>query len=287
MAPDDAPSVTPADADLPAAGVRDDLIFDIGMNTCQDTDFYLKKGFRVVAVEADSQMCRAAEARYPAEVASGQLTVLNRAVSETRDPLVFYICHTESAWSTASPRLRDQWRRQGAEFSEIEVPGVTTADLLAEHGVPRYAKIDIEGFDLVCLRGFDPAAAPPFVSVEVDFYALDELIACAQALGYRRFVLVGQSGVEGQHAPADAREGRAVDYRFTRGCSGLFGEELAGPWMDAERLRAECRKVIQQYRFSGLLSRLERLPFLKTPADTLRHRALPLACDWYDVHAAR
>lgn len=30
-----------------------DLIFDIGANNGDDTAFYLKKGFRVVAIEAD------------------------------------------------------------------------------------------------------------------------------------------------------------------------------------------------------------------------------------------
>ena len=33
-------------------GRADDLIFDIGMHIGQDTEVYLKKGFRVVAVEA-------------------------------------------------------------------------------------------------------------------------------------------------------------------------------------------------------------------------------------------
>ena len=35
------------------SGVRKGLIFDIGMNNGNDTDFYLAKGFHVVAVEAN------------------------------------------------------------------------------------------------------------------------------------------------------------------------------------------------------------------------------------------
>ena len=30
-----------------------DLIFDVGCNNGDDTDFYLRKGFRVVAIDAD------------------------------------------------------------------------------------------------------------------------------------------------------------------------------------------------------------------------------------------
>ena len=33
------------------------LIFDVGCNDGQDSDFYLKKGFRVVAVEANPALC--------------------------------------------------------------------------------------------------------------------------------------------------------------------------------------------------------------------------------------
>ena len=36
------------------------LIFDIGMHIGQDTEFYLKKGFRVVAIEADPTLAEAA-----------------------------------------------------------------------------------------------------------------------------------------------------------------------------------------------------------------------------------
>ena len=32
---------------------QDDLIFDVGLHRGEDTEFYLKKGFRVVAFEAN------------------------------------------------------------------------------------------------------------------------------------------------------------------------------------------------------------------------------------------
>ena len=31
---------------------EDDLIYDVGMHRAEDTEFYLAKGFRVIAVEA-------------------------------------------------------------------------------------------------------------------------------------------------------------------------------------------------------------------------------------------
>lgn len=266
---------------------RNDLVFDIGMNICEDTDFYLRKGFRVVAVEANPAACASAEEQYPSEIASGQLTVLNRAISDNDAPLLFFVCKTMSAWSTASPKLRDQWAQRGAVFEDIEVPAITSADLVRDYGIPRYAKIDIEGFDLICLEGFQAAqAAPDYVSVEVDFYAIDRMLDALSKLGYRRFALVGQAGIEGQHAPETAKEGRSFPYVFNRGCSGLFGEELPNAWADRAKVRSQCSKIVRQYRLASLLARAKTLPALEDAIDRLAAQSFPLARDWYDIHAS-
>jgi predicted RNA methylase len=46
---------------LPA---HSDLVYDVGMNNGDDSAFYLRAGFRVVAVEANPLLCRAAESRF-------------------------------------------------------------------------------------------------------------------------------------------------------------------------------------------------------------------------------
>jgi len=57
-----------------------ELIYDVGMDNGDDSEFYLSKGFRVVAVEADPDLCRAAEERFEPFIRSGQLTIVNRAI---------------------------------------------------------------------------------------------------------------------------------------------------------------------------------------------------------------
>jgi FkbM family methyltransferase len=270
----------------PLAHVRreDDLIFDIGMNTGEDTDFYLRKGFRVVAVEANPVSCKAAGERFADEISAGRLTILNRAISNGRERLRFFVCRTQSAWSTASERLRDQWARQGAVFEEIAVPGMSSADLIEERGVPYYAKIDIEGFDLVCLNGFRNAgAAPDYVSVEVDFYTVDQLIGMLSELGYCRFALVGQRGV----GRLSCTIASGSPYAFREGCSGPFGEELHVPWEDLNSIRAKCRAVIWQHKLSGTLNWFNHFPPLERSVEWLAWSRLPLAQDWYDLHAGK
>jgi hypothetical protein len=41
-----------------------DLLYDVGMNNGDDTAYYLYKGFRVVAVEADPVLVEAARERF-------------------------------------------------------------------------------------------------------------------------------------------------------------------------------------------------------------------------------
>jgi len=268
--------------------VDGNLIFDIGMDECQDTDFYLKKGFRVVAVDANPSTCAAARARYAAEIASGQLTVVNRAISETREPLTFHVCDTLSAWSTADTRLRDKLiERDRATFTDVTVDGVRTSDLIEEFGLPYFAKIDIEGFDLICLQGFvGVPTRPTYLSTELDPNAAGDALRCLEALGYRRFALVGQARAPEQRPPRPALEGQDIDHTFAHHASGLFGRELPEPWVGAKEVLRRCSVIRLQSKLSGALYKLARIKPLAGLTERLRLRFLPLACDWYDVHAA-
>ena len=268
-------------------GRENDLIFDVGMDIGEDTQYYLAKGFRVVAVEANPTVCAEVDKRNAAAISQGRLTIVNRAISESGQPLIFYVCKSNSAWSTASPRLRDHWRsREGAVFSEIRVEGATIAEIIDQYGVPYYAKVDIEGFDLVCLRGFARYRTRPlYVSVEVDFYEVNEMIRCATDLGYKRFALVGQKTVPKQTQPRPPLEGLAVDYGFTLASSGLFGRELPTVWENAQHLRRKCNAIIRQHRAYRLLQPCAGI-FPKRSVEAFKSKYLPLIDDWYDVHAS-
>ena len=56
------------------------LIFDIGMHHGLDTEFYLLKGFRVVAVEANPLLVRNAQERFANYLRSEQLVIVNLGI---------------------------------------------------------------------------------------------------------------------------------------------------------------------------------------------------------------
>src|SRR4051794_13552031 len=107
----------------------DDLIFDIGFHLGEDTEFYLKKGFRVVAVEANPELAEKGEEMFADAVRSGRLTIVNGAISETTGPVVFHRNLEKSLWSTIDPDRAAKNKMLGAESQAIEVQSVAMADL--------------------------------------------------------------------------------------------------------------------------------------------------------------
>jgi hypothetical protein len=73
------------------------LIFDLGMNDGSDTFFYLKKGFNVVALEANPELADQASRRFERFISSNSLRILKHGITDVAsDPLDFYVNHTRS-----------------------------------------------------------------------------------------------------------------------------------------------------------------------------------------------
>lgn len=225
------------------------LIFDIGANRGQDTRFYIAKGFRVVSVEANPNLCEEISADLPEACITGLLTIVNRGVGREHGILPFYV-NEFSEWSSFVQRSKATKR---LKHDVLEVPLVPLSALIAEHGVPYYIKIDIEGMELDAIASLDDAPGlPPFLSFEInnDWQAiLDRL----KALGFEQFQIVRQGAAYLATAPVPAREGCSVAQVFSDAHSGAFGRDLPPEaWQDhaavlhsaAEALAsAEARKA--------------------------------------------
>ena len=49
-----------------------DLVYDVGINGGEDTEFYLRKGYRVVGFEADPMLVDHCRKRFAAALVGGQ-----------------------------------------------------------------------------------------------------------------------------------------------------------------------------------------------------------------------
>jgi FkbM family methyltransferase len=262
------------------------LIYDFGMNKAEDTEFYLKKGFRVVGVEANPEMCERASEHFRREVVSGQLTILNRAIGESTGRFRFFVCNEMSAISTASEELMNFWSKRGETFRAIDVEFTTADRVIQEYGPPYYIKVDIEGHDIICLEQLTKVTSKPtYLSFEVDFRDYRDALNLCREMGFNEFALVDQKQINGRAAPNPPREGLPIQYTFKTGQSGTFGKELSERYVSYQKIFGKCTLVLLQYKAAGAVKRLFGLIDSKSAGERFINRLLPKTATWYDIHA--
>jgi FkbM family methyltransferase len=263
-----------------------DLIYDVGAHKGEDAEFYLRKGFRVVAIEAAPAMCDAIRARLGSFLRTKQLVLIEAAIAEAAGSVAFYANNAMSEFGTAHAEwARRNARTFGVAAHKITVRAIRFADVLREHGVPYYLKSDIEGSDLLCLRALSELnERPKYVSIEsekADWSALVGEFDLFRALGYAKFKLVQQEDVPKLACPRPPREGGYVDHAFGKGASGLFGDELPGDWLSEQEALQAYRSVFRRYRLFGDRSLLRKSRY------TNYFLRFPICkAGWYDTHAA-
>ena len=184
-------------ADAPAA-LNPRLIFDLGMHVGQDTDFYLRKGFKVVAIEANPMLAAAGERRFAQALRERQLKSLNIGVGEQRGRAEFHVNLELSEWSSFKPATASR----GMPTAAVSVEMATMSDFIRKFGVPYYLKIDIEGLDGAAVRGLaDCPVKPRYVSFENGEPPLFELLV---KLGYSGFKFINQAEAPSQTCPIPA-----------------------------------------------------------------------------------
>ncbi|MBW4495195.1 MAG: FkbM family methyltransferase [Oscillatoria princeps RMCB-10] len=236
-------------------GYNDRLIVDVGMHVGQDTEFYLKKGFNVVAVEANPLAVGEASPRLACYIESGQLQILNVGIGTEEGYFPFYLNHTISEWSSFVP---ERGMRGGA-YHEIWVSCTKLETILKEVGIPYYLKVDIEGKELEAVHTlYSFQERPRYVSVEG---GSEGILESLRGLGYDRFKFINQATVPQMKCPSPPREGSYTDHSFELGASGLFGEETEGEWKSCE----EIAKEIDAYWHKPDLN--------------------PMQDGWFDLHA--
>jgi len=263
--------------------VDSDLVIDVGMHRGEDTEFYLKKGFRVVAIEANPDLCRECEHKLADFIRDGRLTIVDKAIAEQPGPVSFFVNNSLSVWGTLDPAWRDRnLELYGADSREITVTATTFHQILQQYGIPYYLKVDIEGADLLCLRALESMPSKPrFVSIESSIRSFNEIFeefSLLYSLGYRRYKIVAQQRISSMKLPFPAREGQFVGHKFEPGSSGPFGNDVPGEWIDVEEALRRYIGIHRRIRLLGdrrFRSRIARSVL----------RRLGLAPGWYDTHA--
>ncbi len=227
------------------------LIYDVGVNDGTDTAFYLSLGHRVIGIEASPFMVETLRSKFAREIADGSFTLLGIGIAETEGTLDFW----ESQVTEWSSFHREIASRNGTPHYRAAVATRLFKNVIAEHGIPFYCKIDIEGNDGLCLEGLSRDTAPEYISIEMSHAGGGRDLALLKGLGYDRFKLISQvtraqpirfMTALGYALPERwARESRKLlrrtigietldGWTFPGNASGAFAEDTPGPWRSHE-----------------------------------------------------
>jgi len=262
------------------------LIFDVGAHLGEDSDFYLKLGYRVVAIEANPDLVTRLAERFESEIEQGRYVVVSSAIGESNRRVAFYVNETVSVWGTTERKWAIRNDGKGAASKRIEVSSIRFEEVLRRHGYPLYMKVDIEGADLLCVRALecvDATARPMFVSIEstkTSWRALLKEFDAFERLGYTRFQIVDQR----RHSRGSFRtlNQDAIDYQFEAHASGPFGADLVGPWLTRRQALTRYMRIFVLYKTIGdntlLRKALRRVPKTRTILGRV---------SWYDTHAMK
>ncbi|MDH5188963.1 MAG: FkbM family methyltransferase [Rhodospirillaceae bacterium] len=244
--------------------MMNNLIFDLGFHFGEDTDFYLAKGFDVVAVEANPYLIDNGRKKYSTEIKNGKLTLLHNAISSAAGKESFYIHPNKTEWSSC---LKEMAESDGSSAEKVSVDAVNILQLTEEYGVPYYMKVDVEGCDVIVASQLSSLNKKPlYVSFETSKKDYADIFSYLHASGYDEFQLVNQINNEFRPMPEASMEGNSIDYKFGTYSSGFFGKDLPGDrWLTYD-------EALTQYIKYKELKKIDNKE---------------LGLGWLDVHARR
>lgn len=158
---------------------KGDLCFDVGANIGNKTNIFLKLGAKVIAIEPQELACQKINDFYGD---NKNLVVVNKGLADKAGFLELSIGEDQSVLATMS----EKWRKEGGiskdyTWTKTEKVSVSTLnDLIAEYGLPKFCKIDVEGFEQQVLKGLTKPI--PYISFEFTKEFLFDAKACVDHL---------------------------------------------------------------------------------------------------------
>ena len=223
------------------------LIFDVCCHKGEDTEFYLKCGYKVIAFDALPKYIEYIRNRFYFAFNNLELITENCIIGNSfADKIKFYeSSHVD--WCSTNVKIASRFDTLEAVHRIDKKP---LSHFIEKYGVPYYCKIDIEGNDLEALQSLEVCAEKPkFISCETECLGENEVLSEEQVLatlfqlhnlGYNKFQLVEQNSLRSvlfdsevsMSAPLDTVRNK-YGHDFQIGSSGVFGDMLPeGYWVN-------------------------------------------------------
>jgi FkbM family methyltransferase len=263
------------------------LVYDVGFNIGQDTAFYLSRGYRVIAIEADPTLAELGRQRFYRDVQEGNLEIVNVGIAEQEGTADFWICESKPEFNSFHQGIAS---RDGYSNHSIQIPTARFASVLKRYGTPYFLKIDIEGNEMLCLNDLQAPTLPKYIAIESECPVDDQPRGAADGLrvlrklrdlGYESFKLIDQfthcsissphslnylmdsasrrwlihpplNRLRGTHRLSQAlmtkpKLEKRLGWTFPVGSSGALGEDTAGNWISFEAAQRAYERHRETY----------------------------------------
>lgn len=149
---------------------KGELVFDIGANVGERVLIFNELSARIVAVEPQTHCVKKIADKFKS---SKNVHIENCGLGETKGEMDFFICEEDDRLSTFSlDQMEKSFFTDNTKWTRKEVIKILTLDeLIGKYGLPKFCKIDVEGFELNVLKGLTktiPALSFEFSSKQID-----------------------------------------------------------------------------------------------------------------------
>lgn len=164
---------------------KGDLIFDVGAHVGAKTSFFLNYGARVICIEPQPICVKELRRKFEN---NSNVIIIDKGIAANSGKMSFSICSAAPTISTFS----EEWKK--GRFSDynwdqtIEVEVTTLDEIIEQYGIPKYCKIDVEGYEYEVLKGLSKKI--PYLSFEFTIEFIEKAKQCVtllRKLGYELF----------------------------------------------------------------------------------------------------
>jgi FkbM family methyltransferase len=144
--------------------LKNELCFDVGANIGGKTEKFLSLGASVICVEPQQYCISILESKF---LNNEKVKIVKSALGSSNETKTMFISneHTLSTMSTDFMLETKKHRFKNTVWQKEETINVSTLDNIIEnYGVPKYCKIDVEGYELEILKGLSKQIK--YISIE-------------------------------------------------------------------------------------------------------------------------